>query len=89
MFYAARALTVKEGHDLSKHSAVIAAFGRDFVATGRLPSELHQYLRDAFDDRNAADYRIMPRPAQDTAEEDITHAEEFVAAVEQYLQQSD
>lgn len=87
MFYAAKALTLTAGKDLSKHSAVISAFGHDFVATGRLRPELHQYLREAFDNRNVADYRTTPRPSAEDAAEGIAHAQEFVAAVEEYLRQ--
>ena len=37
MFYMAQALLEGEGLAFSKHSAVIAALGRYFVKTGRLP----------------------------------------------------
>jgi uncharacterized protein (UPF0332 family) len=85
MFYGAKALSVSVGQDLSKHSAVIAAFGHDFVATGKLAPHLHQYLRQGFDERNLADYRSVARPTEDDAAEQIGHAEEFLAAIEAYL----
>jgi uncharacterized protein (UPF0332 family) len=85
MFYAAKALLVAEGQDLSKHSAVIAAFGHDFVAGGKLPSELHRYLRNAFDARNLSDYRTTPNSTKESAAEHLAHAEEFLAAIEAFL----
>ncbi len=57
MFYCAKALTVSRGLSLAKHSAVVAAFGRDFAAKGILDPKLHQYLLEAFDQRGVADYR--------------------------------
>ena len=89
MFYGAKALSVSEGQDLSKHSAVIAAFGHDFVATGKLAPHLHQYLRQGFDERNLADYRAAARPTEDDAVEQIGHAEEFLVAVERFLEGED
>ena len=42
MFYAAEAALLTKGRSFSRHAAVIAAFGRHFVASGRLPQRLHQ-----------------------------------------------
>lgn len=44
MFYMAQALLEGEGLAFSKHSAVIAAFGKHFVRTNRVPVEFHRYL---------------------------------------------
>ena len=46
MFCAARALLLADGLQFSSHSAVIAAFGKQFARTERLPRELHRYLID-------------------------------------------
>ena len=86
MFYCAKAMTVEEGKDLAKHSAIIAAFGHDFVASGQLSSDLHKYLRQAFDERNRADYSLSAHPTAADAAEQITHACDFLAAVEGFLE---
>jgi uncharacterized protein (UPF0332 family) len=88
MFYAAKSLSAGQGQDLAKHSAVIAAFGHDFVATGQLGRELHRYIREAFAQRNEADYGWAVHAAVEDAASQIAHAEEFVAAVEDYLKES-
>lgn len=36
MFYAAKALLLLDGVDVSKHSAVTAAFGRKYAKTGKI-----------------------------------------------------
>lgn len=56
MFYIATAFLEGEGLSYSKHSAVIAAFGRIFARTNRIPVELHRYLIDAERIRLRADY---------------------------------
>jgi len=60
MFYVAEALLLSRGLAFSKHSAVIAAFGKEFAKEGVLPAELHAHLREASDARNVADYQRTP-----------------------------
>jgi uncharacterized protein (UPF0332 family) len=86
MFYSAKALTVHQGQALSKHRAVISAFGRDFARTGALDPALHLYLREAYEQRGIADYTWNAEMRDKTATEHIKRAEEFLAAVEAYLQ---
>lgn len=51
MFYMAEALLLGNGLAFSKHTAVHAAFGREFARTGRVPAHLHRYLIDAMEVR--------------------------------------
>jgi len=57
MFYVAETLLLSKGQAYSKHSGVIAAFGKEFAKTGILPAEFHAHLREASDARNVADYQ--------------------------------
>ncbi len=41
MFYIAEAFLEGESLSFSKHSAVVAAFGREFTHTGKVPVEFH------------------------------------------------
>lgn len=59
MFYCAEALLLTKGLSYSRHGSVIAAFGQHFVKTGIFPVELHQWLLDAFDKRQIADYDAL------------------------------
>lgn len=87
MFYAAAAALAADGDRYDKHSAVIAEFGRRYAATGRLPKELHGYLRVGFERRNRADYWHGERLSVAEATELIEHAREFVAAIEEHLRE--
>lgn len=56
MFYASEALLLTRNLYFSKHKGVISAFGKEFVKTGEFPPNLHRYISEAFDARQAADY---------------------------------
>jgi uncharacterized protein (UPF0332 family) len=58
MFYIAEALLLSRGLAYSKHSAVIAAFGREFAKAGVVPPEFHAHLRAASEARNISDYQL-------------------------------
>ena len=49
MFYTAEALLLEKGLSFSSHSAVIAAFGKEFAKSGALDPKLHRFLLDAQD----------------------------------------
>ena len=87
MFYCAEALLLSKGLSYSRHGSVIAAFGQHFVKTGILPAEMHQWLRDAFDKRQTADYEALPV----LSEADIAMMEQqalqFLHEVRTYLSQ--
>jgi len=68
MFYCAEALLLSKGLRFSKHSGVIAAFGREFVRTQLLPGALHSYILEAFSQRGKGDYDIVPLPEEDSKE---------------------
>jgi len=78
MFYVAEAFLEGEELAFSKHSAVIAAFGREFAHKGKVPVEFHRYLSDAQELRFSGDYGI---PRQISAEEcriAVDHAAQFI-----------
>ena len=86
MFYVAEALLLSKGLAYSKHSAVIAAFGREFAKEGVLPVELHAHLREASDARNVADYQADSDLTEgQAAAMHISRAERFVAVGEEML----
>jgi len=85
MFYCAEALLLTKDLKFSKHSAIIAAFGRDFVKTGLLPQELHGYLIKAFRERQIGDYEAISLPSIEDAKEMAEDAEAFLEATREYL----
>lgn len=85
MFYATQALLLAKGLSFSKHSAVIAAFGREFAKQAIVPVEFHRYLIEAQEDRNVGDYGIGPGISPDEAKEQIMRAEEFIRVIGERL----
>jgi uncharacterized protein (UPF0332 family) len=78
MFYIAEAFLLGESVSFSKHSSVIAEFGRLFVKTGRVPREFHRYLIEGKDSRNIGDYDIGSGLSSDDVAEQIGKAEKFL-----------
>jgi uncharacterized protein (UPF0332 family) len=78
MFYAIQALLEGEGLAFSKHSAVIAAFGKNLVKSGRVPAELHRYVLDAWAARHEGDYAPVSKITPEAARNHVEHAAEFL-----------
>ncbi len=87
MFHAANAAPASMGLGFSKHSAVIAAFGREFAKTELLPRALHQWLRDAFDTRQEATYDYEVQLEIHDTEPLLDEAEQFIDTIEDYLRE--
>jgi hypothetical protein len=49
MFYAAKALLLLDGIDVSEHSAVAAAFGKEYAKRGKIDPRYHRILLDSFE----------------------------------------
>lgn len=82
MFYCAQAALLTRGLAFSKHSAVIAAFGREFVSSGQISASHHAALRKAFDERIVGDYGVLEESSQDATEELLVAADSFIRDVE-------
>jgi len=78
MFYIAEAFLESEGLSFSKHSAVIAAFGREFAKSQRVSPEFHRFLIEAQELRTAGDYGQLNAVTNDQAIEQIDRAEQFL-----------
>lgn len=85
MFHAAQALLFKKGLSFSSHSAVIAAFGKEFAKTGELDPMYHQYLILSQAERNLGDYAIGRHVTKEDAEKLISWGEEFLNAAVNYI----
>lgn len=85
MFYAAEAVLLTKNLSFSKHKAVIAAFGKEFVKTDLLPQPLHQYLRNAFKLRQLGDYGFPGSVSEKKAQTLIEQTKDFIRTVEEYL----
>jgi uncharacterized protein (UPF0332 family) len=85
MFHTASALLLEEGNAFSKHSAVIAAYGRHFAKSGLLDPKYHRWLMDSQLTRLEADYAADAQITSGDARREIEHATEFLEAAKAYL----
>jgi uncharacterized protein (UPF0332 family) len=85
MFYAVQAMLLTKDLSFSKHSAVIAAFGKEFIKTKEIPEKFHTILNSAFDLRNIGDYGSPGAVSKDKAKVLIEQAKELIKEIEEYL----
>jgi len=85
MFYTAEAVLLTKNLFFSKHSAVIAAFGKEFVKPAILPKKLREYMVSAFDIRQLADYGASGSISEERAQSLIEETKEFIRTIEGYL----
>ena len=86
-FYIAEALLLSKGLSYSRHSQVVAQFGRQFAKTEELDARYHRLLIEAFGLRQAADYSAAPDTvSEEDAEHTISEGKESLAASRKYLE---
>ena len=85
-FYAAERALNSLGETRSKHSGVIAAFGKLVIGESGFDEAIGRILRSLFEQRNAADYGEAVASRED-AERAIRAARNFVDAVESWLEE--
>lgn len=87
-FYTAEALLLSEGLSYSRHSQVVAQFGRRFAKTGELDASYHRLLIEAFELRQAADYSAAPDTvSEEDARHTIREGKAFLAVARERLEQ--
>ena len=84
-FYAASAVLLAEGTEVSKHSAVIAFIHQRFVKTGRLSKEQGKTLNWLFELRSVGDYGGTVHVSGEQVDQAIHAAEEFFSAIKSLL----
>ncbi len=85
MFYVAEAFLETKKLSFSKHSAVIAAFGREFAKPQHIPREFHRFLIEAQALRTTSDYGQPNVITSEQATEQIDRAAQFINLAQQYL----
>ncbi len=85
MLHAAQAMLAARGLAFSSHSAVIAAFGKQFAKTGEAPVEYHRALITGEDLRLRGDYSVVYEVTREEAEEQVRRAEQFLVFAGQFL----
>ena len=86
MFYLTQALLLSKGLKFSIHSAVIAAYGKEFSKTNLLDPKFHRRLIVAEERREEGHYGASQNISDEDAHESFQWAEEFIQAVKAYLE---
>jgi uncharacterized protein (UPF0332 family) len=87
MFYLAEALLLKKGKAFSSHSAVIAAFGKEFTRGELLDLKYHRYLMRAQELRNVGDYAIQSNVTIEQVNDLLLWAEDFLDTARLWIKQ--
>jgi uncharacterized protein (UPF0332 family) len=85
MFYTTEAILLTKNLSFSKHSAVIAAFGKEFVKPEIMPKKLRESIVCAFDLRQLGDYGAPGSVSVARAQSLIEETKEFIETIEGYL----
>ncbi len=89
MFYATEAVLLSKNLSFSKHSAVIAAFGKEFIKTKIFNQKMRDSLVSAFELRQMGDYGSSGSVSKEKAKKLIEQAKEFIEIVEEYSRNDD
>ena len=86
-FYLAEALLHSKGLEYSSHSAVMAAYGKEFAKTQILDPKFHRNMIIAERRRETGHYGEESGVTKEEASESFGWAEEFMQAVKDFLKE--
>jgi len=86
MFYLAEALLHSKGLEFSSHSAVIAAYGKEFAKTEVLDPKFHRRMIIVERRRAIGHYGEDSNVTEEDALESFEWAGEFIQAVKEYFE---
>ena len=89
MFYCTEAALLELNLEFSSHGEVQGAFGRELIKTGKLPPELHQFLLQAFRQRQEADYDAPSRIDENAALALLEQSRRFYTAIAAFIERLD
>ena len=86
IFYLMQAMLLSKGLTFSSHSAVVAAYGKEFARTRILDPKFHRYILDAQELRETGHYGgEHEEVTEEQARASYQWADEFKQAVKAYL----
>ena len=85
IFHAIRAVLALEGIDFKKHTGVISYFQQHYIKTEIFERKYSDYVKEAFTIRTDSDYEDFYDVSKNDAFEQLNHARQFIAAVEEYI----
>lgn len=86
VFHASQALLLSEGEKAVTHKGVVTLFGLLFVKTGKFSRNFGKYLANLKDDRESGDYEVFSYIDEETAENALDEAKEFLKEARSYLE---
>jgi uncharacterized protein (UPF0332 family) len=84
-FHAAQALLFSEGLSARTHRGIFNLFGLHFIKEGRFDKKFARILKNLRDDRESGDYEVFSVIDEETAENALKEAEEFLNEAKRYL----
>ena len=87
IFHAIKSVIVLDGFDGSKHGRVIAYFNQKYVKTGIFGIEMSVIIKEAYENREKADYLDFFIASREDAQKQIEKAEVFLERVKVYLKE--
>jgi uncharacterized protein (UPF0332 family) len=85
IFHSMRAVLALDGIDSKKHSGIISEFRKRYVKTGKFSANFSDTIKDAFDVRTDSDYQDFYTVSKEDVQHQVNNAEEFLHAVQKYL----
>ncbi|MBM4033738.1 MAG: HEPN domain-containing protein [Planctomycetes bacterium] len=85
MFYCAEALLTAKGQTYTSHRGVLSGLAQHFIKTGLLRTDMHRWLREAFEKRQISEYDFAQQADDSEVARLQTLAEEFVIQAEGLL----
>jgi uncharacterized protein (UPF0332 family) len=87
VFYGVSAVMAAENREYGRHSAVRAAFNRDFVNTGKVTVEQGRLYNQLFDDRQEADYAPLREFIKDDVSGRLEQVRSFLEHIRHFVKQ--
>jgi uncharacterized protein (UPF0332 family) len=85
VFHATQALLLTEGHRAESHKGLVTLFSLLFVKTGKFDRKYGKYLVNLKDDRETGDYEALSYIDEETADNSLREAKEFLQKSRKYL----
>lgn len=85
MFYAVKALALKERFITSKHKGLSSWFNQNYIKTGVFSKEMGKLYNEAFDNRHECDYTVNFIPNKEELTLALKQAKDFIDVIKKYI----
>ncbi len=85
IFHAMRSVLALDEYDSKKHSGVISEFRKEYIKTNKFDVKFSLVITELFKSRSECDYDDFFEVSRDDVQRQISSAEEFLKATEEFL----